>query len=333
MDSGVAVAGFGYWGQNLVRNFFELGALRMICDTDPSRASIAAESYPEVPFQPEFSAILSEDSITAVVISTPASTHYQLAKKALERGKDVLVEKPLALTPEEGEELVELAEENGRILMVGHILRYHPAVEKLEDLIAQGALGKIQYLYSNRLNIGKIRTEENILWSFAPHDISLMLALLGQEPASCSCQGAAYLNSEIADVTLSEFVFADDVRAHIFVSWLHPFKEQRLVVIGSEQMAVFSDDSVEKLVLYPHKIEWIEQIPTAVKAEGRVIEVVDAEPLRLECQHFLESIATRRPPRTDGREGLRVLRVLSRLQRSLEEGAAAPFDRRSGRGA
>src|SRR5256886_13705225 len=170
--------------------------------------------------------------------------------------------------------------------MVGHILRYHPAVVKLQELIQEGALGQINYLYSNRLNIGKIRTEENILWSFAPHDISVILALLNEQPRSVFCQGGAYLNHDVSDVTLSQFEFASGVHAHIFVSWLHPFKEQRLVVIGSEKMAVFDDTADDKLVLYPHKVEWKNRIPMAIKANAEAVPLNGQEPLKIECRHF-----------------------------------------------
>src|SRR2546422_2324595 len=216
-----------------------------------------------------------------------------MARAALEAGKDVLVEKPLAIDVSHGEAVVELAKANGRILMVGHILRYHPAVLKLQELVANGALGKIDYLYSNRLNIGKIRTEENILWSFAPHDISVILSLLNEMPTHVSCKGGAYLSSGVTDVTLSHFEFPSGVRAHIFVSWLHPFKEQKLVVVGSEKMAVFDDTVENKLILYPHKVEWKNRIPTAVKAKGEIINLDNREPLRAECQHFLDCVGSR----------------------------------------
>jgi UDP-2-acetamido-3-amino-2,3-dideoxy-glucuronate N-acetyltransferase len=201
--------------------------------------------------------------------------------------------------------------------MVGHILRYHPAVIKLKELIQQGTLGKIHYVYSNRLNIGKIRNEENILWSFAPHDISVILSLLDERPVRVTTQGGAYLNSSLYDITLSQFEFASGVQAHIFVSWLHPVKEQRLVIVGSEQMAVFDDAAEHKLVLYPHKVEWKNRVPTAVKAEGQPVEIEKAEPLRRECQHFLDCVETRRRPVTDGSEGLDVLRILDACQRAL----------------
>src|SRR5205814_2046096 len=220
--------------------------------------------------------------------------------------KDVFVEKPLAIEVKHGERLVELAAANGRILMVGHILRYHPAILKLQELIQSGALGKINYLYSNRLNIGKIRAEENILWSFAPHDISVMLSLLNEMPNRISCQGGGFLNNDVADVTLSHFDFPSGVQAHIFVSWLHPFKEQKLVLVGSEKMAVFDDTADDKLLLYPHRVEWKNRIPTAVKAKSESVELDQKEPLRAECHHFLDAIASRVSPISDGAEGLRV---------------------------
>jgi UDP-2-acetamido-3-amino-2,3-dideoxy-glucuronate N-acetyltransferase len=204
--------------------------------------------------------------------------------------------------------------------MVGHILRYHPAILTLQQLIRDGALGKINYLYSNRLNIGKIRTEENILWSFAPHDISVMLALLNEMPARVSCKGSAYLSRDVADVTLSHFDFPSGVQAHIFVSWLHPVKEQKLVVVGSEKMAVFDDTAEHKLILYPHKVKWQNRVPTAVKANGEIVDLEGREPLRAECQHFLECVESRTTPVSSGAEGLRVLRVLDACQRALADG-------------
>jgi UDP-2-acetamido-3-amino-2,3-dideoxy-glucuronate N-acetyltransferase len=314
----VAVIGSGYWGKNLVRNFYALGGLRVICDTDPTREPWAKAQYPDVAFTSSLDSVLADDQIKAVAVATPAVTHYEVAKVALQAGKDVFVEKPLALQVWQGEELVGLAEKNGRILMVGHILLYHPAVIKCGELISSGELGKIQYLYSNRLNIGKIRTEENILWSFAPHDISVMLALLKEEPSAVSCHGANYLHQSIADVTMSQFVFPSGVQAHIFVSWLHPFKEQRLVVVGSDKMAVFDDTADDKLVLYPHKISWKDRIPVAVKAEAEPMPIEMKEPLQAECEHFLECIRSRKQPRSDGKEGLQVLKILRQCQESME---------------
>lgn len=318
MKRNVAVVGSGYWGKNLVRNFAELGALGAICDESPVAEASAREKHPDIPFYRSFTDALAAPGIQGVVLATPAATHYTMARQALEAGKDVLVEKPLALSVPEGAALVELATRQRGVLMVGHILRYHPAVVKLKELIRVGSLGCIQYLYSNRLNIGKIRTEENILWSFAPHDISVMLALLDEEPAHVTCEGSGYLNQNVADVTLSQFLFPSGVRAHIFVSWLHPFKEQRLVVVGSDKMAVFDDTAADKLVLYPHKVEWKNRLPTAVKAEGEALALDVAEPLKEECRHFLECMVSRRAPVTDGAEGLRVLRVLSACQEAMQ---------------
>jgi len=316
----VAVVGVGYWGKNLVRNFYDLGALDVLCDAEESVEAKYKEQYPGVRFHRQFNAVLSDSSVTAVALATPAVTHYEMAKAALEAGKDVLVEKPLAIEVKHGEDLVRLAQAKNRILMVGHILRYHPAILKLQQLIHDGTLGKINYLYSNRLNIGKIRTEENILWSFAPHDISVMLSLLNEMPTRVSCQGSAYLNHNVSDVTLSHFDFPSGVQAHIFVSWLHPVKEQKLVVVGSEKMAVFDDTAEDKLVLYPHRVEWRNRIPTAVKANGEAVDLEDSEPLRAECQHFLDCVESRRTPVSDGVEGLQVLRVLDACQRALSNG-------------
>ncbi len=326
--TGVAVVGVGAWGKNLARNFHDLGALAALCDSDEAAETNCRRQYPRVKFHREFARLLSDPSITALALATPAATHYEMTKAALDAGKDVFVEKPLAVHVEHGAHLVEMAKAKGRILMVGHILRYHPAVLKLQEFVRAGVLGKINYLYSTRLNIGKIRTEENILWSFAPHDISVILSLLGEMPTQVTCRGGAYLSRDIPDVTLSHFEFSSGVQAHVFVSWLHPIKEQKLVVVGSEKMAVFDDTGEHKLVLYPHRVEWRNRIPTAVKAAGEVVGLESREPLRSECQHFLECLESRATPVSDGNEGLRVLQVLDACQRALANGpinlAAAP---------
>ena len=321
LQSNIAVVGVGYWGRNLVRNFHSLGALAALCDVEMSVEASYREKYRDVTFYDNFGKVLSDPSVKAVALATPAVSHYEMARKALQAGKDVFVEKPLAIDVEQGENLVQIAEQLGRILMVGHILRYHPAILKLQDLIRNGALGRINYLYSNRLNIGKIRTEENILWSFAPHDISVILALLKEMPVSVSCRGGEYLTPGVMDVTLSHFEFQSGVQAHIFVSWLHPVKEQKLVVVGSEKMAVFDDTAVHKLSLYPHKVEWRNRVPMAVKAEAEIVELEEREPLQAECQHFIDCISSRSTPVSDGREGLQVLRVLDACQRSLGNGS------------
>lgn len=317
----IVVTGSGYWGKNLVRNFHALGVLAGICDKDPRILQNLQEMYDGVVTFQRFDELLdgSGPSVDAIAIATPAESHYELTKKALLAGKHVFVEKPLALTVDEGKELVELAEEKQLILMVGHILHYHQAVVKLKELIEKGELGKIQYLYSNRLNIGKIRAEENILWSFAPHDISVILMLLEEMPETVYATGGSYLQHQIPDTTLTTMDFPSGVRAHIFVSWLHPFKEQKLVVVGDKKMAVFDDVSQEKLLLYPHKIEWLHRIPVAAKAEAEPVKVEMEEPLKAECQHFLECVTKGMTPKTDGKEGLRVLRVLQASQESLNQ--------------
>lgn len=313
----LAVVGCGYWGKNLVRNFHELGSLEVLCDVDESRLQALGSSY-KVPTVSCFDEVLANPKIQAVAIAAPAAQHFELAKKSMLAGKDVFVEKPLALRVEEGMELVEIAEKHRRVLMVGHLLQYHPAVLELGRLIREGELGKVQYIYSSRLNWGKLRTEENILWSFAPHDLSAILYLLGEEPISVTAQADSYLNHDICDTTLTTLDFASGAKAHIFVSWLHPFKEQKLVVVGDQKMVVFDDTEAErKLVVYPHRIEWINRVPVARKAEGTVVPIGKDEPLRLECQHFVEAVQTRKRPRTDGKNGLQVLQILKACDESI----------------
>jgi len=295
MDTtGVALLGFGHWGRNLARNFARLGALRAVSDPDPRALEAAGKAYPDARLTADWEEPIADPAVRACAIAAPAALHYELARRALEAGKDVFVEKPLALTAKEGEALVELAEKQERILMVGHLLEYHPATEALRALVAKGELGKIQYVYSNRLNLGRIRTEENALWSFAPHDVHVMLRLLGEAPVEVACQGGSYLSHQLADVTMSLMTFASGVRGHIFVSWLHPFKEQKLVIVGDRKMAVFDDTRAEnKLILYPHRIDWVNRVPVARKAEGEVVTLSKQEPLQLECLHFIECVRER----------------------------------------
>ena len=319
MEKNIAVIGAGFWGKNLVRNLYELGVLGTICDGDKKLEGEYRSRYPDTNFTQFFNQVLDDPKIDGVVISTPAFYHYEMAKKALLTGKHVFVEKPISLQVDEGKELVKLATERTLVLMVGHILQYHPAIEKLKELIEKGELGKIQYIYSNRLNIGKIRSEENIFWSFAPHDISVILFLLNESPETVYATGRSYLQHQIPDVTITTMDFKSGVKAHIFVSWLHPFKEQKLVIVGDRKMAVFDDVSKEKLCLYPHKIEWKERIPVASKAEAEIIPIEMEEPLKIECRHFIECIQNNQTPKTDGYEGLRVLEILHAFQESLNE--------------
>jgi predicted dehydrogenase len=311
----VAVIGCGYWGKNLVRNFHELGVLAMVYDASPTGRATARQIAPHVQLASSIDEVLASE-ISAVVIATPAETHTVLATAALTAGKDVFVEKPLALNYSEGAALVRLANQRERILMVGHVLEYHPAIVRLRELVAMGELGKLQYIYSNRLSLGKIRREENILWSFAPHDIAVILRLLGTLPFEVIATGGQYLQPNIADVTVTNLLFDNGVRAHIHVSWLHPFKEQRLVVIGSHKMASF-DDVNKQLVLYDQRVEWREGEPVPVRHAGDSVVYDGSEPLRNECEAFLAAIGSRRPPLADGSSGLRVLRVLQAAQRSL----------------
>ncbi|MCP4401790.1 MAG: Gfo/Idh/MocA family oxidoreductase [bacterium] len=326
-SSALAVIGSGGWGKNLVRNFHELGALRLVCDTDDTILAQLNIQYPGIETCLAFSDVLRRPDITAVVIATPAETHAVLVREALLSGKHVFVEKPLALSFRDGEELTALAEHQRLTLMVGHLLLYHPAFVKLKELAFTGELGRINYIYSNRLNLGRIRREENILWSFAPHDIAMILALAAEEPDQVWATGGNYLHRHIADVTTTHLEFPSGLRAHVFVSWLHPFKEQKLVVVGDRSMAVFDDTRPweRKLLLYPHEIAWKDHKPVPSKVKPEQIAITQEEPLRLECRHFLECITERKRPRTDGHEGLRVLKVLNSCQQLLDSHTASPI--------
>ncbi len=326
----VAVCGAGYWGKNLVRNFHSLEALELVVDPSQPIRDMVQSKYPGVRTTSSYDEALADPAVDAVVLATPAETHHGLAMRALRAGKDAFVEKPLALTVADGEDLVNTADELGRILMVGHILDYHPAVERLLELVGAGELGKVQYVYSNRLNLGKVRREENVIWSFAPHDISLINAITNALPERVVASGGNYLQPHIADATVTQLAYPGGVRAHIFVSWLHPVKEQRLVVVGSRAMAVFDDrqPSEDKLVMYDHAIEWIDHQPIPRPADARSVEIASSEPMRAECQDFLDRIADRGKPRSDGANGLRVLRVLAAAQASLEQGGI-PIDPRA----
>ncbi|MEN6486345.1 MAG: Gfo/Idh/MocA family oxidoreductase [Syntrophobacteraceae bacterium] len=317
----IAVVGSGYWGKNLVRNYYELGVLKLICDRDEAVLAQFRAKYPDVDTCPDLSGILKRQDIQGVIIGTPAETHFELARQVLLAGKNVYVEKPLVLDEIEARELIALARERRLVLMVGHLLQYHPAFVRLKELSSSGELGRINYIYSHRLNLGKIRREENILWSFAPHDISMILALAGESPEAVLATGGNYLHSRIADVTTSHLEFPSGLRAHIFVSWLHPFKVQQLVVVGDRKMAVFDDTQPwdNKLLLYPHQIRWENHIPVPTRAESEKVDIPQAEPLRLECEHFLHCISRGEEPVTNGEEGLRVLKILNACQRSLND--------------
>jgi UDP-2-acetamido-3-amino-2,3-dideoxy-glucuronate N-acetyltransferase len=319
----IAIVGCGYWGKNLVRNFAQSHTLRRVCDVNPAAAATQAALFPGVTSSTDFNELLADPTIQGIVLATPAGMHYEQAKAAILAGKDVFVEKPLALKYPEGRELVDLAESHHRILMVGHILEYHPAVVLLKRLVQSGELGRILYIYSNRLNLGKVRQVESILWSFAPHDISVICSLIGAAPVTVNASGGAYLQSGVEDVTITNLQFAGDVKAHIFVSWLHPFKEQKLVVVGDRKMAVFDDMAREgKLKIFDKGIEWSSSgTPVPRQTSETTLFFEETEPLRIECEHFLKCIRERQRPITDGESALRVLNVLEASQLSLERGA------------
>ncbi|NQV56189.1 MAG: Gfo/Idh/MocA family oxidoreductase [Rhodospirillales bacterium] len=316
----VAMVGCGYWGKNLTRNLSGLGGLAAVCDGDPTVAEAMSKEH-GAPAR-AWADLLADPSIKAVAIATPAVMHAPMVREALVAGKDVFVEKPLALEVDDAEKLVRLARERGRILMVGHLLQYHPVFLKLKDMVRSGAIGRLQYVYSTRLNLGKIRREEDILWSFAPHDISMILSLMGEEPDQVSAVGSNFLHDEIADTTITHMSFPSGQSAHVFVSWLHPFKEQRLVVVGEKGMLVFDDTQPweNKLVSYGHGIRWVDGVPQPEKAEAESVLVAQDEPLKCEIRHFMDCVDHRTKPRTDGDEGVRVLKVLSRATKNIRSG-------------
>lgn len=327
MNASLLLVGAGNWGKNLARNFYTIGVLHTICDTREAILDSYSTLYPNVVLTTNFKTALENPLITQVAIAAPAIQHFTLAKQALLAGKDVYVEKPLCLDAKEGEELIKIAEQKGLILMVGHLLQYHPCIWRLQELLGRGELGKLQYIVSNRLNLGSIRTEENALWSFAPHDFSVILSLCGHRlPQQVRSVGADYLSHGVADTTMTTMRFDGNVRAHVYVSWLNPFKEQKLTVVGSSGMVVFDDTKPweEKLLLYRNHVTWAHgNIPQANKSEAEKILVEVREPLKEECEHFIKCCQSRTEPRTDGHEGLRVLKVLQAAQTSLNEDGEA----------
>lgn len=322
----IGIVGAGNWGRNLVRVFCDLLGEEsvIVCDVERKRLQTIGERHPGVALTEDLEALMADRRVEAVAIATPAVTHFELARQALISGRHVLVEKPLAMELAQAEELIALAEREDRRLMVDHLLEYHPAVETLKRLVDEGELGELLYLYSRRLNLGVIRTEENALWSLGPHDISVFLYLLGREPLRVSARGGAYLQREeaIEDVVFLDLEFAGGIRAHTHLSWLDPQKVRQLVLVGSRRMAVFDDaaQAQEKLKLYDYSAARGEGGWQARLASGRTIVLSPEEPLRLMARHFLDSIGRGFMPRSDGRDGLRVLRVLAAAQRSLEEG-------------
>jgi UDP-2-acetamido-3-amino-2,3-dideoxy-glucuronate N-acetyltransferase len=313
----VSVVGCGHWGKNLVRNFAELGALEAVSDINKELVQIMSKQY-KVPAL-SFEQVLKSD-VQGVVIAAPAILHYELTKQALLANKHCFVEKPLALKKEHAQELCDLAKKQKKILMVGHLLQYHPAFVELKKLVAEGTLGTLQSVYSNRLSFGKVRTEENVLWSFAPHDISMVLELIEDIPEKIYATGASYLQPSIHDTVTLHTTFKNGVSAKVFVSWLYPIKEHKIVIVGDKGMAIFDDTLPwdKKLALYPHKIEWKDGAPRSIKKELVFISLEEKEPLKEECQHFIDCIQQGKRSKTDGFEGLRVVQVLEAAQKSLD---------------
>ncbi len=324
----IAVVGVGGWGKNLARNYYQIPecSLKYICDLSRARLEELRRQSPGTAITTRFEDLLTDPDLHACVIATTASTHYALSKAALRAGKDVFVEKPFVLEVHQAEELVRIAEQEGRILMVGHLLEYHPVVGRLKGMIDSQELGDVYYLYNQRVNLGTVRDDENALWSFAPHDISVLLYLLGKEPTDVAARGQSYLRRGIEDVVFITLNFDDEALAHIHVSWLDPHKIRKMTIVGSKKMVVFDDmENTEKLRIYDKSAEHNADYSTFAEyvtlrfGDITIPHLKIDEPVRLECRHFLECIRDRRQPRSDGRDGLRVVKVLAAAQRSLEK--------------
>jgi len=303
--------GLGPWGRNLARNFDQLAELAWLCDVDDERRSEAAAAHPSAKLTARFDDLLEDDSVQAVVVATPVPTHHELARRALEAGKHLFVEKPPAMRGAEMEELCELAEERGRVLMPGHLLLYHPGVQKLKEIVDSGELGDVLYVYGNRQNLGTFRTNENALWSLGVHDLSVVLHLLGEEPSEVRAHGNAFLNRGVEDVVFCYLRFPSGKMAHLHLSWLDPHKIRRITVVGDDRMAVFDDMERErKITVYDN---WRTRTGDVYSPN-----VDTTEPLRLECRHFLSLVAGEGDPHKAARDALPVVRVLDQLQASLE---------------
>lgn len=315
----VAQIGVGHWGRNLARNFAQLGALAAVVDPSPETARREAEANRAAARSLE--EVLRDPSIHGVAIAAPAELHAELAMKAFAAGKHVFVEKPLALTLDDSRAMCDAAARAGKALMVGHLLQYHPAFIRLMELVREGAIGGVRYAYSNRLSLGKLRIEENALWSFAPHDLSMLLTIMGDRPEKVSGGGSSWITPGLEDEFRVDMTFSGGRRAHVFAAWLHPFKEHRLVVVGEAGMLVFEDsapNTEDKLKLYRHSVVWKGKVPEAVKSEPETIAFPADEPLKQECRHFLDCCAGRTKPRTDGQEAMRVVETLLRAEGRLE---------------
>ena len=330
-DVGIAVVGTGDWGANLVRNFASLSGSRLAAlhDSDPQRLRKSAAQNPGARAVASLEELLGMQDVRGAVVAASAVSHYTLAKALLQAGKDVFVEKPLALSVGHAEDLVRIAREHDRILMVGHLLLYHPAVRHLKGMVERGELGELYYLYSQRVNLGKVRRDENALWSFAPHDLSVILHLLGMEPVDVVARGSAFLQGSVEDVVFVDLRFPGGKLAHVHVSWLDPHKLRKFTVVGSRKMAVFDDmEASEKVRIYDKGVDRAGEVVSygdalTVRSGDILIPKISLqEPLRLECQHFVDCVREHRTPLTDGIGGLQVVRVLAAAQASLEQGGA-----------
>ncbi len=322
----VAVVGAGYWGPNLIRNFHGIreNCLRFVCDQDESALDRLRSSFPDVEFVSDYDVVLNSREIDAVVIATQPTSHFALAKQAFQKGKHVFVEKPLALRASEAESLLSMSKSEDRVLMVGHLLRYHPAVELLKQYVDHGELGEILYIYSTRVNLGKVRYDENALWSFAPHDVALILHLMDSRPAAVSAVGQSYLREGVEDVVFLTVLFEEKRMAHAHVSWLDPHKIRKLTVVGNKKMAVFDDmEASEKIRIYDKGVDFspghrsYEDALSLRTGDILIPRVKMREPLRIECEHFLECVEKGKKPLTDGEEGVAVVKVLEAAQKSL----------------
>jgi predicted dehydrogenase len=330
MSTRIGVVGLGYWGPNLARNFDRLpvAELRWICDQSQEARERFAPSFPDARTSGDLEELLEDPELDAVVIATPVPSHAALATRALSAGKHCFVEKPLAYSVAEADQVVAAAREAGRVLMVGHLLEYHPGVQKLKELAESGELGDIRYLYSNRLNLGLIRENENALWSLGAHDVSVLLHLAGgEEPSECEARGESYMQPGIEDVVFCYLRFPSGLAAHLHLSWLDPHKERRFTVVGAKKMATFDDMEIErKVTVYDKGFDQkYESYGEYVTRSGDIWSphISNEEPLRIECRHFIERIADGGEPRSGGDSGLRVVRVLEALQRSLDGSSRA----------
>ena len=324
----VALVGCGYWGPNLARNFYQLPGARLVtcCDLDERNLEQMQRLYPMRVTQ-DYDSVLADSSVEAVALATPAGSHYTLARAALLAGKHLLVEKPLTMSSAEAESLIDLARQQGRILMVGHVFEYNPAVLKIKELIEGGQIGQVYYLYSNRVNLGRVQSDVNALWNIAPHDVSISLYLLDVMPVEVSARGAAYLNGRVEDVVFLTMQFPEGVMAHVQVSWLDPSKVRRMTVVGSERMIVYDDVASEGKVKIYDKGVYRKGDPIYGEFQYKlhsgdihIPKIEMTEPLRNECAHFVECVLAGARPRTDGESGLRVVRVLEAAQESLNQG-------------